>query len=405
MIVAGLMTGTSADALDVALVDFTTPDDAPGDELTMELLDHREMAFPDDLGRDLLSLLEPGPVPLSLVADVDSRLGILSAEAIGQVLSETRVDCDLVVSHGQTVQHLLAGGEVRATLQIGQPAWIAERTGCPVLSDVRARDVAAGGQGAPLASMLDHLLLADPAETTAALNLGGIANLTVVAPGADPLAYDTGPANALIDVMARRISGDPRGFDRDGAMAAAGEVDTGLLALLLDEPYYRQPAPKSTGKELFHAGYLDRALSTRPDLAANDVVATLTRLSAETVAAECRRHAVTRVVASGGGTRNPVLMAELARSLDEGVVVEDTTSLGLPGDAKEAVLMALVGWLSWHGLPATLPSCTGASRGTVAGRITPGHQPLRLPEPRVAPPRRLRLKNTPVPQAPTEGEL
>ncbi|NYD58612.1 anhydro-N-acetylmuramic acid kinase [Nocardioides marinisabuli] len=405
MIVAGLMTGTSADALDVALVDFTTPDDAPGDELTMELLDHREVAFPDDLGRDLLRLLEPGPVPLSLVADVDSRLGILSAEAIGQVLAETRVDCDLVVSHGQTVQHLLAGGEVRATLQIGQPAWIAERTGCPVLSDVRARDVAAGGQGAPLASMLDHLLLADPAEVTAALNLGGIANLTVVAPGADPLAYDTGPANALIDVMARRISGDPRGFDRGGAMAAAGEVDTELLAQLLDEPYYRQPAPKSTGKELFHAGYLDRALSTRPDLAANDVVATLTRLSAETVAAECRRHAVARVVASGGGTRNPVLMAELARSLDDGVVLEDTTSLGLPGDAKEAVLMALVGWLSWHGLPATLPSCTGASRGTVAGRITPGHQLLRLPEPRVAPPERLRPKNTPVPQAPTEGEL
>ncbi len=405
MIIAGLMTGTSADALDVALVEFTEPDGTPGDELTMDLLDHREIAFPDDLGRDLLRLLEPEPVPLSLVADVDSRLGILSADAIERSLAETTGTCDLVVSHGQTVQHLSADGHVRATLQIGQPAWIAERTGCPVLSDVRSRDVAAGGQGAPLASMLDHLLLADATEATAALNLGGIANLTVVAPGSDPLAYDTGPANALIDVMARRITGEPRAFDRDGAMAAAGEVDTELLAQLLEEPYYRQPAPKSTGKELFHSGYLDRALSTRPALDAYDVVATLTRLTAETVAAECRRHGVARVVASGGGTRNPVLMADLARSLGDGVALEETAGLGLPGDAKEAVLMALIGWLSWHGLPSTLPSCTGASRGTLAGRITPGRRPLRMPEPRLRPPHRLRLKNSPAHPEPTEGDL
>lgn len=404
MIIAGLMTGTSADALDVALVEFTVPARSQGEELVMELLDHREVAFPDDLGHDLVRLLEPDPVPLSLVAKVDSRLGILGADAVGQVLAECRVECDLVVSHGQTLQHLVADGEVLGTLQIGQPAWIAERTGCPVLSDVRSRDVAAGGQGAPLASMLDQLWLGDSPEPTAALNLGGIANLTVVAPGADPLAYDTGPANALIDVMARRISGNPRGFDRDGAMAAAGEVDRELLDTLLAEPYYAQPSPKSTGKELFHAAYLDRVLAARPGLDPYDVVATLTRLTAETVAAECRRHGVSRVVASGGGTRNPVLMAELARALGSDVTVQEAASLGLPGDAKEAALMALIGWLTWHGLPATLPSCTGASRGTRAGRLTPGDRPLRLPEPRLRPPHHLRLRTSAVLDEPTEGD-
>lgn len=404
MIIVGLMTGTSADALDLALVDFSEPEQAPGHELVMELLDHREIPFSDALGHDLLRLLEPDPVPLSLLADVDSRLGILSAEAVEQMLAERGVECDLVVSHGQTVQHLLVDGDVRGTLQIGQPAWIAERIGCAVLSDVRSRDVTVGGQGAPLASMLDQLLLAGTPEPTAALNLGGIANLTIVAPGADPLAYDTGPANALIDVMARRISGDPRAFDRNGTMASSGEVDHELLDALLDEPYYRRPAPKSTGKELFHRAYLEPMLTARPDLDPDDVIATLTRLTAETVAAECHRHGVTRVVASGGGTHNPVLMAALADALGRTVVLEETATLGLPGDAKEATLMALLGWLSWHGLPGTLPSCTGASRGTLAGRFTPGEKPLQLPEPRAHPPHHIRLRNAPVRQAPSQGD-
>lgn len=395
MIALGLMTGTSADALDVALVDFSVQNaghgTSTGDELVMELLDHREVPFPDDLSRDLLRLLEPMSLPLSLVADVDSRLGIFSADTVQQVLDTHGVDHALVVSHGQTVQHLLDDGLVRGTLQIGQPAWIAERTGCPVLSDVRARDVAAGGQGAPLASMLDHLLFADAAEPTAALNLGGIANLTVVAPGRAPLAYDTGPANALVDVMARRITGDPCAIDRDGALAAAGSVDQPLLDALLAEPYYRRTPPKSTGKELFNAAYLDRVLAEHPHPGPYDVIATVTRLTAQTVAAECHRHGVTRVVVSGGGTRNPVLMDELRRALAPAVALEPIDVLGLPGSAKEAALMALLGWLTWHGLPATVPSCTGASRATPAGRLTPGDRPLDLPPPRTHLPARLRV--------------
>ncbi len=394
MIVVGLMTGTSADALDVAVVDLTLERSAATGELALRLLDHREVAFPDDLAGDILRLLEPRDVPLALVSGVDARLGRFCADAVAGALATTDVAADLVVSHGQTVRHDVTDGRVTGTFQIGQPAWVAERTGVPVLSDVRSRDVAAGGQGAPLAGILDHLLLAGADVPTAALNLGGIANVTVVSPGRDTVALDTGPANALVDLMARRITGDVRGYDRDGALAARGHVLPALLDDLLAEPYYALPAPKSTGKELFHGAYLDRHLARyaeahgEPD--AHDVVATLTALTACTVADQCRARDVGAVYASGGGTRNPTLMRALARELDP-VPVHTTDRLGLPEGAKEATLMALVGWLTWHGLPATLSSVTGAGHGTVAGRLTAGDGPLRLAEPLAALPERLRV--------------
>ncbi|MCK0117424.1 anhydro-N-acetylmuramic acid kinase [Isoptericola sp. S6320L] len=395
MIVAGLMAGTSADALDVALVELTLDESdgtAPGGELAMDVLDFREVEFDEDLGLDILRLLEPRDVPLALVSSVDTRFGQACADAVADACARAGVTADLVVMHGQTVRHDVHDGAVTGTWQIGQPAWVAERTGSPVLSDVRSRDVAAGGQGAPLAGMLDHLLLAGADVPTAALNLGGIANVTVVAPSRDTVAFDTGPANALIDVMARRMSGDPRGVDTGGALAARGVVVPALLDDLLAEPYYALPAPKSTGKELFHAAYLDRFLAAHGGLDDHDVIATLTTLTARTVADACHRYGVRSVVASGGGTRNPTLMAALRRELGSGVAVGTThDALGLPEAAKEACLMALVGWLSWHGLPATLPSVTGASHGTVAGRFTPGSAPLQLPEPRDDGPRRLRL--------------
>jgi anhydro-N-acetylmuramic acid kinase len=391
MIVAGLMGGTSADALDVALVDLRLEAPAHG-ELTMRLLDVREVDFDEDLALDILRLLEPRDVPLALVSSVDTRLGQACAAAVADVCARAGTAADLVVVHGQTVRHDVTDGAVTGTWQLGQPAWVAERVGVPVLSDVRARDVAAGGQGAPLAGMLDHLLLAGADEPTAALNLGGIANITVVAPDRDTVAFDTGPANALIDLMARRVTGDARGFDRDGALAARGRTDGALLDALLADPYYALPAPKSTGKEHFHATYLDRFLTSHPGLGDHDVLATLTTLTARTVADACRRHGVRSVVASGGGTRNPTLMAALRRELGDAVPVRTTDeALGLPEGAKEACLMALVGWLTWHGLPATLPSVTGASHGTVAGRLSPGAAPLRLPAPLDHGPTRLRV--------------
>ncbi|WP_029251559.1 anhydro-N-acetylmuramic acid kinase [Paraoerskovia marina] len=389
MIIAGLMAGTSADALDVALVDIRRDEN---DALSMRVVAFREFEFDKRLALDILRLLDPVDVPLSLVSSVDTRFGRTCAEAVATLCSEAGVECELVVTHGQTIRHDVEDGIVAGTLQIGQPAWIAESIGVPVLSDVRSNDVAAGGQGAPLVSVLDHLLLARSGSPTAALNLGGIANITVVSPGRETLAFDTGPANALIDVMARRITGDPRAFDRDGALAAQGETDADLLTAMLGEPYYRAPSPKSTGKELFHGEYLDGYLAAFPNLDPYVVIATMTTLTARTVAEACRAHGVHAVVASGGGTLNPTLMAELRRELGDAVELRTTDeAFNLPGGAKEACLMALVGWLSWHGLPATLPSVTGASRATIAGRITPGRTPLVLPEPHRAMPTSLRI--------------
>lgn len=395
MIVAGLMTGTSADALDVALVEFHLQEPVGSSkqpELQMTLRDFQEVPFASDLALDILRLLEPDPVPLALVSSVDRRLGQACAEAVASLRHRSGLDCDLIVSHGQTVRHDVHDGAVESTLQLGQPAWIAERVGVPVLSDIRARDVAAGGQGAPLAGMLDHLLLVGGAHPQAMLNLGGIANITVVSPHGETVAFDTGPANALIDVMARRITGDPRAFDRDGALAARGKVDEALLADLAADPYYARPAPKSTGKELFHSSYLDRHLEPHPGLDPLDVIATVTRLTARTVADACLSLGVREIAVSGGGTRNPTLMSELRHELGDGVPVKTTDeAFGLPSEAKEGCLVALLGWLSWHGLPGTLPSVTGASHGTLAGRFSPGNEPLRLPDPLRTGPARLRV--------------
>ena len=403
MIIAGLMTGTSADALDVVLAEFVHDDTVLADEnstllddentaLGVRILANREVEFDDQLRRDILRLLEPADVPLSLLSSVDARLGRFSAGALQQVCAEAGVDCDLVVSHGQTVRHDITDGVVTSTLQIGQPAWIAEATGVPVLSDVRARDVAAGGQGAPLVGILDSLLLGDVEASTAMLNLGGIANITVLAPERAPLAFDTGPANALIDVLARRITKGEEDFDRDGELAARGRVDEELLGQLLADPYYRLPAPKSTGKELFHADYLDRFLSARSSLGEFDAIATVTALTARTVSDACHAHGVTTVIASGGGTRNPTLLGRLASELGPGVTLASTDqAFGLPEGAKEALLMALLGWLSWNGLAGTEPNLTGAAHPSIAGRLSPGRGPLALPEPLAAKPTRLRI--------------
>ncbi|MFP3395161.1 anhydro-N-acetylmuramic acid kinase [Brevibacterium sp. SIMBA_078] len=405
MIIAGLMTGTSADGLDLVVAEFR-PDPVSDTEptpsfdlvgadpttLTVRILAERETPFDDQLSADILRLLEPADLPLSLVSSVDARLGRFCADALSELCTDHDLTPDLVVSHGQTVRHDITDGQVTSTLQLGQPAFIAERLGVPVLSDVRSRDVAAGGQGAPLVGLLDSLLLSDAEAPTAVLNLGGIANITVITPGQDPIAFDTGPANALIDILARRITDGRQNYDRDGALAAAGTVDAALLTELLTEPFYACPAPKSTGKELFHAAYLDSYLESHPHLGEHDQIATVTTLTARTIAEAVREHDVTTVIASGGGTRNPELMGRLGEELGEGIALTSTDeAFGLPEGSKEALLMALLGWLSWHGLEGTQPSLTGAIGQRIAGRFTPGDGPLRLPEPLHRRPTRLKL--------------
>jgi anhydro-N-acetylmuramic acid kinase len=221
------------------------------------------------------------------------------------------------------------------------------------------------------------------------LNLGGIANLTVVPPEGPPLAYDAGPANALIDAAVSLVTDGTEYMDAGGARASRGLVDGGLLDQLLADPYYARAAPKSTGKERFNAEYLLAAVGDPPAVWGDDLVATVTAHAAETVAGECRRHRIAELFVSGGGTRNPALMGALAARATQ-VELRPSDDLGIPEGAKEAYAFAVLGFLSFHGVPATIPSCTGAAHPSLLGTITPGAVPLRLPPPG-HPPARLRV--------------
>ncbi|MEV6372064.1 anhydro-N-acetylmuramic acid kinase [Micromonospora musae] len=417
MKIVGLMSGTSYDGVDVAAAEFTVD----GETLRLRPLGHRGLDYDDELRARIGALLPPAATTIEAVCRLDNLLGDVFAEAAALGTELAGGHADLVVSPGQTVFHWVQDGVARGTLQLGAVARVAARVGVPVLSDLRSADIAAGGQGAPLVPAFDALLLApdasagpateppgsaapdasagpatEPSEGAApaanapraALNLGGIANLTVVAPGAPVLGYDIGPANALLDAAARRLLDRP--CDLDGVRAAAGRVHSGLLAELLAEPYYAAPPPKSTGKELFHAGYLDERLAALGEpVAADDVLATLTELTARVVAAECDRHRVTEVIAAGGGVRNPTLRARLTELGAGRWRLRTTDELGVPAQAKEAYAFALLGWLSWHGLPGSIRSVTGAARAAVLGSWTPSG-----PGPRATPaisPRRLRI--------------
>lgn len=379
--VIGLISGTSADGVDVAAAGF----ELRGDVVELVPGGHAELPYPEQLRTRLLAALEPARCGAGELCALDAEIGRLFADAARRGADELAAGpAELVCSLGQTVHHLVEDGRARGTLQLGQPAWIAERTGLPVVSDLRSRDVAAGGQGAPLAGLLDQLWLAG-GPPTAALNLGGIANITV----ADrALAYDTGPGNALLDAAASMLGHGAR--DTGGALAARGNVRADLLDALLADPHYRREPPKSTGKEHFHAEYLRRHLAAVPPVADADLLATLTELTAATAAAECRAHAVRRVVASGGGVRNPSLLAALRTQLGEiELLVSD--ELGMPASGKEAYLAALLGFLAANGLPGNLPATTGARGPRILGSFTPGEGPLQLPRPATTGPHRLQV--------------
>jgi anhydro-N-acetylmuramic acid kinase len=357
--IIGLMSGTSYDAIDVAAAEFR----AEGEVLRLRRLGELSVDHDPALRERIAAALPPAATTVGEVCRLDTQLGRAFGAAAARGLAELCGGvADLVVSPGQTVYHWVEDGAARGTLQLGSPAWVAAATGLPVVADLRSADVARGGQGAPLVPAFDALLLG---RGEAALNLGGIANLTV-----PPGGWDVGPANALIDAAARRYYGQD--CDVDGRHAAAGAVDPELLAALLGEPYYAAPPPKSTGKELFDAAYLDRYLrgGERPD----DVLATLTELTARTVADACHAAGVRTVYAGGGGVRNPVLMERLRARADGRFRLARTDELGVPAQYREAYAFALLGWLTWHGLPGSLPAVTGAREPAVLGSITPGRR-------------------------------
>lgn len=389
MNIIGIMSGTSFDAIETAAADLRLD----GETLVLRPLGSRTFDHDPKIQAEIAAVLPPAATTVEAVCKLDARLGKAFAEAAyetDEAFCEGRAD--LVVSHGQTVFHWVEGGRAMGTLQLGDPACISERTGSPALSDLRSRDIAAGGHGAPLASLFDALLLAGGTSTRAALNLGGIANLTIVPPEDPPFAFDSGPANALIDAAVSHLTNGAEAYDKDGERATRGEVHKVSLRELLDHPYFDLDPPKSTGKELFNLSYLmERAESGIPD---DDLVATATALTAKTVGDALIRYGVDEVVASGGGTSNPTLMDMLRREAPS-IRLRNIEEWGIPSEAKEAYVFAVLGFLSAHGLPGALPSCTGARRATILGNFTPGRGPLSLPAPVERGPTSLRIRDAP----------
>ncbi len=373
MRVLGLLSGTSHDGIDVTVVDFTESHGA----LHGTVLHDDSIPYDPALRARLIAALPPAQTTLAEVCELDTLIGQAFAEAAATAAASVG-GVDAVCTHGQTVYHWVDAGHALGTLQIGQPAWIAERVGAPVVSDVRIRDITAGGHGAPLVSFLDELLLRGRPGVSAALNLGGIANITVVS--ADGLsAYDVGPANALIDAVVVAEGLNERGYDADAAIARTGRVDEPLLTELLADPYYALAAPKSTGKEHFHLDYV-RSHAEGRGLSPADLVRTLTELTVRTVAQDVRAAGIGYLAVSGGGCRNPLIMQGLRDALP-GVDVVLADELGASADGKEAILFALIGWCTMHGVPAVIPGGTGARAPRILGTITPGAGPLRMPEP------------------------
>lgn len=361
----GMISGTSFDAVEALVADL----EVQGAALVCDLVEHRSAPYPAALRSAIAAVLPPARCPLEQVCRLDVGIGQFFAE-VAKGLADDHGGVDAICSHGQTVFHWVEGAKAMGTLQLGEPAWIAEATGAPVISDVRNRDIAVGGHGAPLASILDVLLLgAAPPLSRASLNLGGIANVTILRPGRPPLAFDTGPANAMLDAMVEKLTDGQAQFDRDGAWAARGRPDEALVNRLLDDPYFSLSPPKSTGKEYFNLSYVMERLSggTAPE----DILASLTQASAQSVADALAPYGVRELVVAGGGARNVTLMSMLASLLPE-VDLRLIDEFGVPAAAKEALVFAIIGFFTLSGLSGTVPSCTGGSRPVILGSVTPG---------------------------------
>ncbi len=388
MLVIGLISGTSADGVDAALVEIG---ERPGGRLGIGLRHWLTAPYPVELRQAVLAACREcgaGTAQLSrlhcVIGEEFARAARMVAGAAGVPLSSV----DLIGSHGQTVWHdplPAASGMWRrsSTLQLGQPQVIAERTAVTVVADFRPRDMAAGGQGAPLVPLVDFLTLGDPATGRIVLNLGGIANVTVLAAGcgaADVRGFDTGPANMVIDALAEIVSGGALTYDRDGLLAAAGRVDEGWLGELAEHPYFHVVPPKSTGREVFGPHYARECLAAgrARGLGDTDIIATLTAHTADTVVRAIRDHvrphgAMAEVVVSGGGALNPFLRSQLETRLEcLRMIVRPSDDFGLPVEGKEAVAFAVLAYLTLHGRPGNVPGVTGAERPVVLGTIVPG---------------------------------
>ncbi len=382
--IIGLMSGTSADGIDAALIRLREKREKD-DGLSLDVLGFDTIAFPPGLRDRVMEVSDPETGRIDELGRLHFELGELFARAAASVAGSaglSMAEVDLIGSHGQTVHHLPErtarfGVETGATLQIGDPSVIAQRTGVVTVGDFRAADVARGGQGAPLVPYVDYLLFKHPAKSRGLLNLGGIANLTVLPANPKPeevMAFDTGPANMLIDAVARMELG--RDMDPDGAGARRGKPSENLVEKVLSMRYFELPPPKSTGRELF-GGHCAAALvraGREAGLTAEDLLATATEITVRSIADACRRFVepiVTRLdemIVSGGGAKNGFMLERLARVLSP-VAVTTSDDHGLSSDAKEAVAFAILADRTVRARPGSLPGATGADRPAVLGKI------------------------------------
>ena len=410
MIVAGVMSGTLADGINVALVRVGVARDSgfgrsasdtgvrgrgplrlplrAGPRQTIKLLGHAEYSYPAKVRAAVLSAMNANQASVADLARLNFLLGELYADAVLATERQFRVKADLVGCHGQTLYHqgeaqAFLGRKIAATWQTGEAAVIAARVGVPVVSDFRPADVAAGGKGAPLVPYLDYLLFRDPKIGRIVQNIGGIANLTAIPAGADAsevFAFDTGPGNMVIDAVTEALFG--RAFDRGGKIAGSGEVLESVLEAMLRRNFFKAKPPKTAGREEFGREFVGEFLRQCRGARKEDVVATATALTARSIADAVRRFVMQKsgaaaknpfreMILSGGGARNTTLVGMLADSLAPlGIQLRFSDELGLPSEAKEAVAFAVLAYETWHQRASNVPSATGAQRAVVLGKIS-----------------------------------
>lgn len=375
------MAGTSLDGVDAALIRMTGPATAP----RVRLIEFKSVPYPAVVRRRVLRVAAGQPVPAGEISQLNFLLGYLFAEAAVQVCRKAGIDTRRLAgigSHGQTIFHqglatVESGRKTASTLQIAEPAVIAQQTGVRVVADFRTADIAAGGQGAPLVPLVDYLLLGDKKKGTVALNIGGIANVTVIPAGAlgnDVFGFDTGPGNMIMDGLMQMFTRGRRNYDSGGRMAARGKVLEDLLARVLRYPFFRKRPPKSAGREQFGEDFVQRFFLNRIATdSPEDLLRTANELTARTIADAMQRFIyprdrVERLAVSGGGAHNRFLVKRIGELLPE-LKIMFSTEFGLPVDAKEAIAFAVLADRTLHGLPGNIPAVTGARRAVVLGSV------------------------------------
>jgi anhydro-N-acetylmuramic acid kinase len=416
MLVLGMMSGTSADGIDIAVVKIS----GIPPNLKIQLQGHVKQNFPPAIRKEILRVAEQNPLNPGEFSQLHARLGQLYAEAALDACKKLKISprkVDLIGNHGQTIFHQgqpvnFLGAKTASTLQIGDGSAIAALTGITTVSDFRPADMALGGQGAPLVPYVDYLLWREEQSGRIALNIGGISNITVIPANAKPsdvFAFDTGPGNMLIDALVQHFTDGRHRYDKNAALAQSGRLIPVLLDELMKDPYLKAAPPKSTGREYFGANYRKKilALGRRHHATPNDVIRTATIFTALTIVDALNRFVLPKtkihqLIVSGGGANNPVLMAQLAALLSPSpggaqhaaphlgkmstssptrhspfatrhfstIEVLPSTSFGIPTDAKEALAFAILAYESFHQRPSNLPSATGASRQAILGKIS-----------------------------------